>query len=136
MAALPPLRAPPPNPYFLQGAAADVPRPLMEAVVERRGGVRVLQLPGCAEGGFRSFVDGIACAAPPGEVLGGGRCRPMRTRLRPRMCGAIGFVRGIPKCPFLVAFEMFKLFWGPMASKGLYGVGFTLLSPALLLLSA
>ena len=75
MAALPPLRAPPPNPYFLQGAAADVPRPLMEAVVERRSGVRVLQLPGCAEGGFRSFVDGIACAAPPGEVLGGGRER-------------------------------------------------------------
>ena len=75
VAALPPLRAPPPNPYFLQGAAADVPRPLMEAVVERRSGVRVLQLPGCAEGGFRSFVDGIACAAPPGEVLGGGRER-------------------------------------------------------------
>jgi hypothetical protein len=75
MAALPPLRAPPPNPDFLQGAAADVPRPLMEAVVERRGGVHVLQLPGCAEGGFRSFVDGIACAAPPGEVLGGGRER-------------------------------------------------------------
>ena len=100
MAALPPLRAPPPNPYFLQGAAADVPRPLMEAVVERRGGVRVLQLPGCAEGGFRSFVDGIACAAPPGEVLGGGRCRPMRTRLRPRMCGAIR--QRDPKMPFLV----------------------------------
>ena len=98
MAALPPLRAPPPNPYFLQGAAADVPRPLMEAVVERRGGVRVLQLPGCAEGGFRSFVDGIACAAPPGEVLGGGRCRPMRTRLRPRMCGAIR--QRDPKMPF------------------------------------
>ena len=47
MAALPPLHAPPPNPYFVQGAAADgVPRPLMEAVVERRSGVRVLQLPG------------------------------------------------------------------------------------------
>ena len=103
---LPALISPPPNPFFaLDGSddgggateAAPGARPrLMEARVERRDGVRALQLPGCVDGAYRSYIDGVGCGAAPGEVLGGVDGSPRQLRGDPTAAAVVQMMSDAP----------------------------------------
>ena len=101
---LPTLLPPPPNPFFaLDGGAAPAaaaaaarPARLMEARVELRDGVRALQLPGCVDGAYRSYIDGVGCGAAPGEVLGGVDGAPKQLRGDPTAAAVVQLMSDAP----------------------------------------